>query len=91
MTVHETLNVGGQELENLVYYPNPVKHFVNISNGNQIIEQVEIFNLLGQKVMSEKIQNTDIRLELTSLESASYIMKVTTEDGKVGLYKLLKE
>ena len=91
VTVHETLNVGGQELENLVYYPNPVKHFVNISNGNQIIEQVEIFNLLGQKVMSEKIQNTDIRLELTSLESASYIMKVTTEDGKVGLYKLLKE
>ena len=91
ITVHQVLNVGGQNLEHLVYYPNPVKDFVNISNGSQILDQIEVFNLLGQKVITEKINNTNAKLNLSNLQSASYILRVTTQDGEVGMYKLLKE
>ena len=62
-------------------YPNPVNDVLIISNTNDIIiDKVEIFTLLGQKVdVIEKPQNT---IDISQLSKGIYLLNIFTERGK---------
>lgn len=90
ITVHEVLSVNGQILEDLVYYPNPVTTSLHIINSNNV-KTIEIFNLLGQKVLQQEPMRSEIDVDISGLPTAGYLLKVTTEKGNVGMYKLLKK
>jgi len=59
----------------LKIYPNPTTDFINIENFNSInIDNFEIYNLLGEKVMDEKL--SDKAINVSRLAKGIYILKV---------------
>lgn len=73
--------------DNITIYPNPTHDVVNIST-DLTIEQVEVYNMQGQRVAAE-IGNVN-NISLNGLANGLYIMKVTTENG-VSTYKVNKK
>ena len=64
--------------------PNPVNDFLTI-NSKETIKTVEIFNLLGKKVLS----TTNNSLSVSSLSKSVYLVKITS-DKCVSTKKLIK-
>jgi len=74
---------------NFVYYPNPVKNMLNLSY-TQNISDVQIFNLLGQQVMTKAINANQSQIDMSSLATGAYLVKVTA-DNQVKTIKVFKE
>ena len=81
----------GDQLEesvNIRVFPNPSNGilFVEGSLDNQLIGEIQVFDLLGQKVMEKKIKSTGSfreSLHLEHLSSGSYLVVVCSEVGQV--------
>ena len=59
-------------------YPNPTNSKVNIKSDNKFNE-VEIFDVLGQKVLSSKISENQ-EIDMSLLQSGTYLLKLKNED-----------
>ena len=76
----------------MTIFPNPVTNTFNIRLGNhdETIQIVEVFNLLGSKViMSEDNAQTDI--DATALQKGMYLVRVKGSSGNVYFGKFVKE
>jgi hypothetical protein len=89
VTVHLTMGTTGNTFNAFNYYPNPVKDVLTLSNKENI-EEVVIYNLLGQAVFSKTINERTTSLNLSSVIGGIYIVKVTSEDVEK-TFKILKE
>lgn len=74
---------------NFTYYPNPVKNVLNLSYSKEI-SNVEVYNLLGQKVISNKLNTTDAQIDMSNLSNGAYMVRVTS-DNQVKTIKVIKE
>jgi hypothetical protein len=69
-----------------ILYPNPVRDMLNIEIENEI-KSVEIYNIQGQKVITS-ISNS---VEVASLNSGIYMVRVEDVNGAIATQKLVKE
>lgn len=85
-----TLAVEDSFLEQEIYiYPNPTKSFLNISTSNFIkVSDIEIYNLQGQKIKSYSSNENSI--DISSLKSAVYILKIQDNKGHNATFKIIK-
>ena len=74
---------------NFTYYPNPVKNVLNLSY-TQDISSVSIFNLLGQEMLTKSINATQGMIDMSSMTSGAYFVKVTA-DNQTKTIKVIKE
>lgn len=82
--------VAGAEKVNFNYYPNPVnKNVLNLS-ANQPIYSVEVFNMLGQKVMYLTPETNTYTVDMHSLASGNYLFKVLAGESWQTI-KIVKE
>ncbi|WP_196890109.1 T9SS type A sorting domain-containing protein [Aureivirga sp. CE67] len=72
------LSIEDNIIEGLRVFPNPASDVLSIS-AKEILLKVEVFNTLGQKVLENDFQNTDVKLNLQNIEKGSYTIKLTTE------------
>jgi len=73
---------GVKELEGVILYPNPTTHQLSIVNCQLSIDNVEIFDVYGRKVLEPPL--TVLRsYDLTVLHPGIYFVKITTEKGTV--------
>lgn len=73
------------EVFDIRVFPNPTADFLNIainSNKDEIIT-VQLYNLTGEKVLSEKTKEKNIRLNLNELASASYLLSLRKLNGEL--------
>jgi Secretion system C-terminal sorting domain len=61
-------------------YPNPVDNLLKISNANFTIEKLEIYNLLGEKIISKTSANSLTEIDVSNLNSGVYFIMVTGEN-----------
>ncbi|TVZ57260.1 putative secreted protein (Por secretion system target) [Lutibacter sp. Hel_I_33_5] len=67
-----------------IYSDNSANELVIKNNSNNLINNVEIFNLLGRKVSSWKnIKGTYNKLNTDFISSSIYIVNITTDKGKI--------
>jgi hypothetical protein len=78
------------QIEGLRTYPNPATSSWAISTKNQVIKTVEVFNLLGSKVVSLKPNALKVTIDASSLAPGMYITNITTELGTASR-KLIKQ
>jgi len=83
-----TVGIEDNSLAGFNFYPNPANQVLYL-NASKNIESVELFNMLGQRVMSNQIGATSSDLNVEGLAVGTYIMKVTV-DGQTGTYKVIK-
>lgn len=83
------LSVVSRSFDNLAYYPNPVVNNIHFRN-DVIIDNIEIYNITGQKVLSKQIDNNETVLSLESFSSGVYFASVYV-DGSKKIVKIIKE
>ncbi|MBV1887727.1 MAG: T9SS type A sorting domain-containing protein [Urechidicola sp.] len=71
---------------NLTLSPNPVNDMLTIRSSSNI-EKVEIYNLLGQKVLTD---NSD-RINVSTLSKGIYVSKVYLENDSISSKKFIKQ
>ncbi len=66
-------------------FPNPTSDVVNISINSEKDEilTVQIYSLTGEKVLSEKTSDKNIRLNLSDLAAANYLLSVRKLNGEL--------
>ena len=82
------LGTADNTIEGFNFYPNPSTNVVNVSAQDNI-ENVAIFNILGQKVIDQNIDATTSQINVSNLSTGTYIMKATV-NGVTASYKLIK-
>ncbi len=70
-------------------YPNPAKNVLNIESASKI-DQVSVYNVLGQEVLSKTATNEIVTLDVSNLRTGIYVVK-TTIDGATSSSKFIKE
>ncbi len=68
--------------------PNPVTDVLQIS-ATKSMENVTVFNLIGQVVSSKELNSSSTTLDLSTLPSGTYLVKITA-DGKAQTQKVIK-
>ncbi len=76
------------ELNTLFAYPNPSKDFVTIRNDeNQTYDLIEVYNMVGQRVMVDMNTNT---INMQELSNGIYIVKVFGQN-RINSVKIIKQ
>jgi hypothetical protein len=88
-TKASTTSVDDLKQFNFSVYPNPASNNLNLS-ASKNIDSVEIFNLIGQKVMTVIPNSNTTSINVSSLNSGVYIVKATIQ-GTKGSYKFVKQ
>lgn len=73
----------------ITYYPNPVKDILHIQSDKNV-EQVSVYNLAGQQVVTNA-KLVDGKLNLRTLTSGIYVIRVLMENGKMETFKIIKK
>jgi hypothetical protein len=69
--------VGENEVDRISVYPNPMRDVMYVGANNDLsVQQVEVFNVAGQKVIS----STESVINVSELRSGMYVVRVTTDD-----------
>jgi len=80
ITANKILATPTFNIKNLLVYPNPVNDAFTVSYKEAITE-VTVINMLGQVVISQKVNSDTIEVNTAKLQSGSYVLKVATASG----------
>ena len=74
----------------ITIYPNPTNGLLNISESNYIINQINIYDMFGSLIKSEKNSNYNEKIDIQELPNAMYLIEVKT-DKENRILKILKQ
>ncbi len=89
VTLLSTFSLDDFSFNNLNYFPNPVKNSLTISNDT-LMESVEVSSILGQQIFSQKVNNLETEINLSTLSNGIYFVKVVCNGAEKTL-KIIKE
>lgn len=84
-----SLSTNNLEKFNFKLYPNPSQNYITVSASNNI-ENIEIFNVLGQRVLIENPNLNTKQINISELKKGVYLIR-TTINNISGTYKFVKE
>ncbi|WP_294825185.1 T9SS type A sorting domain-containing protein [uncultured Flavobacterium sp.] len=73
----------------IVMFPNPASSVLNFSSENTI-ESIEIYNIMGQKVVNAKPSNNAATVDVSGLSNGVYIVN-STVNGKQNSARFIKQ
>jgi hypothetical protein len=84
-----TLSIAETNFEGFSIYPNPVNDLLNFKSV-QIIDELQVYTLLGQNVMTITPKASQTQINMSGLTSGLYILKVRI-GNEMASYKVVKE
>ena len=76
----------------MLVHPNPTANTVTIDFGQQFVGKLVVYTLNGKRVLSQKIEDeTSAEIDMSTLPSALYLLKIENEFGESTMVKILKE
>ena len=85
VTVKETLGLDSTEINSVSIYPNPTTSKWTVESS-RVINTVTLFNLLGQKVLEQTVNDTKVNIDASNLKTGVYMLKV----NKTTLKRVIK-
>lgn len=74
-----TMKISDNQLQ---IFPNPSSHFVTIHSENEIIEEVEVFDIAGKNVVSDfSVSSNKHQIDVSTFQSGTYLIRVLTNKG----------
>ena len=81
-TTFQTWTWGVAEFgESLKIYPNPTSGVLNIQGAE--MKSLEVYNTIGQCVMTQEVNSNGIQLNTESLNNGVYFLRVHSNDGTI--------
>ena len=72
-------------------YPNPTTGYLKIESEEMRIENIEIFDIFGKKVLfQQSLISPETVIDISHLQGGLYFVRIQTEAGEV-VRKVLKE
>lgn len=84
-----SLSAGSFDLTTFKAFPNPVTNVLNLSYSTEI-SSVEVFNMLGQKVLVKELNVAQGQIDMSNLKAGNYLVKVTVA-GQTKTIKVIKQ
>jgi len=75
VTVTEVLGLGSTEINSVSIYPNPTASEWTIESS-RVINTLTLFNLLGQKVLDQTVNDTKVNIDASKLKAGIYMLKI---------------
>ena len=75
------------DLENIDYTFNQESKILNV-NAQELLSNIEIYNILGQQVLFENLNQSSATLNLSMFSSGIYIVNIRGNNSKVKTFKL---
>lgn len=91
ITVDGCVGVNELQLESVKIYPNPVKDQLYINTQTSGIKTVEVYDLVGKKVMSSTSSEIIITIDSRELTSGLYILRIQAENSKPVIARFIKD
>lgn len=80
------------EKEDFKIYPNPSNGIININTTSENLGyNIEIHNLLGQTLITKKLNATSNQIDLSSYPRGAYLVKVYIDEKRNKVYKVIKQ
>jgi len=74
---NSSLGNSDADLENFNLYPNPAKNKLNINSKNEPLKQIEVFNVLGQRIINLNFSSSlSENIDISSLNTGMYLVKI---------------
>ena len=89
ITVKKVLSAVGFDKANFTYYPNPVNDVLTLSYSTAI-SSVQVYNMLGQVVITTKVNANQVQINTGNLTAGTYIVKATA-GNKTQTFKVVKQ
>lgn len=84
-------NPGFTSKNQIAAYPNPTNGILKLNSEASLIKEAAVFDLLGRQVYNSKFSAlNNVSLDLESLQTGAYILKVTFDSGKTETMKIMK-
>lgn len=77
------LGVSENQLQAISIVPNPTTGSITIISPQTVVESVEVFDIRGRKLMTVDYNTANYPLDLSTLQSAIYFVKINTLKGSV--------
>ncbi len=78
--VYDCVGINENSLQTMKLYPNPVQDMLQISFGNQVRADMQIYSIDGKLVHQETLLNVSTAsIQTGGLESGIYLLKINTE------------
>ncbi len=77
------------DLSSILVYPNPATDYLVISSPQKTIDQIMVYNYLGQLVLETQPNTMETQIELNGLNSGLYLVQISAE-GKLETQKVIK-
>ena len=71
------------------FYPNPAQNELTIQS-DELIEKIEIYNLIGQGMLSIDCMLMETTIDLSNLASGSYFIRLVNANGTVSKSELIE-
>lgn len=84
----EVLSISEQSLVQFNIHPNPVSDQLFISSENLQIEIINIYSMIGEKVL--RVENNEKSIDVSVLSEGLYFIEVASPEGK-SVQKFIKE
>jgi hypothetical protein len=73
-----------ESIKNVLHvFPNPSSDFLNIQSEKTEIIEVSLFSVSGHEILKQKTQGTSTVLNIESLKSGIYFLKIQLEEQVV--------
>ncbi|ALM47891.1 hypothetical protein AMR72_02670 [Flavobacterium psychrophilum] len=73
--VAKNLGIKDPTLSGINVYPNPVNNILNVVNSQNY--DIEVYNLYGQKVITQTAGEELVKIDMSKLPTATYLVKIT--------------
>ena len=83
------LSINDIKANNFKLFPNPTNDSWSIKTSNEKISSIQVYDILGKSVLTLTPNNTEAKIDATTLSKGLYFAKVSSESGSSSL-KLIK-
>jgi hypothetical protein len=70
------------EKNELLVYPNPVNGQLNVTSGEKG-QLFELFDVVGKLILSQKINENETKIDVTSYTNGTYLYKISNPNGEI--------
>ncbi|WP_051238679.1 glycosyl hydrolase [Gaetbulibacter saemankumensis] len=85
-----SLSNENRTLIDIKVFPNPSSNYWNIKSGNEVLLSIDVYDILGSKVVSLNPNSKATSIEVSQLRSGIYFAQIRTNQGRSTI-KLIKE